>query len=277
MNLNSVLAVAKRDLRNVKRSRGVLLPLIIVPLIFVIILPVGLGLGAPFLSNLPASNLEQTARLVEQMPPAVQEQLAPYDTVQKMLYVVLVFLFAPMFLILPLMVSSVIAADSFAGEKERKTLEALLYTPTTDAELFLGKVLAAWIPAVLVAFAGFIVYAVCANVAAWPTMGHIFFPNAMWLVLIPWVAPAAAGVGLATTVLVSMRVNTFQEASQLGGIVVLPLVAVVIGQATGVMYLSTGLVAVMGGFLWLIALLLLRRGMRAIRRTTLLTGRGSDS
>jgi ABC-type Na+ efflux pump permease subunit len=41
------------------------------------------------------------------------------------------------------MVSSVLAADSFAGEKERKTLEALLYTPTTDRELFTAKLLEA--------------------------------------------------------------------------------------------------------------------------------------
>ena len=41
----------------------------------------------------------------------------------------LVYLFAPMYLIVPMMVSAVIAADSFVGERERKTLEALLHTP----------------------------------------------------------------------------------------------------------------------------------------------------
>ena len=39
------------------------------------------------------------------------------------------YLLAPLFLIVPLMVSAVLAADAFAGEKERRTLEALLHLP----------------------------------------------------------------------------------------------------------------------------------------------------
>ena len=39
------------------------------------------------------------------------------------------YLLAPLFLIVPLMVSAVLAADAFAGEKERKTLESLLHLP----------------------------------------------------------------------------------------------------------------------------------------------------
>ena len=41
---------------------------------------------------------------------------------------ILGYLIAPLFLILPLVISCVIAAEAFVGEKERKTLEALLYT-----------------------------------------------------------------------------------------------------------------------------------------------------
>ena len=37
-------------------------------------------------------------------------------------FIFLGYLFAPMFLIMPLMLSSIIAAESFAGERERKTL-----------------------------------------------------------------------------------------------------------------------------------------------------------
>ena len=39
------------------------------------------------------------------------------------------YLLAPLFLIVPLMVSAVLAADAFAGEKERRTLESLLHLP----------------------------------------------------------------------------------------------------------------------------------------------------
>ena len=52
------------------------------------------------------------------------------------------YLLAPLFLIVPLMVSAVLAADAFAGEKERKTLETLLHLPISDRDLFFAKVLA---------------------------------------------------------------------------------------------------------------------------------------
>jgi ABC-2 type transport system permease protein len=116
-------------------------------------------------------------------------QFEGYSSDQLMIVFTLVYMLAPMFLIIPLMVASVVAADSFAGEKERKTLEALIYTPTTDLELFVGKVLSAMIPAMLVTLVGFMLYALTANIAAWPTMGQIFFPNTAWIILVLWVAP----------------------------------------------------------------------------------------
>ncbi len=157
-----------------------------------------------------------------------------------------------MFLIVPMMVASVIAADSFAGEKERKTLEALLYTPTTDFELVAAKLVAAWVPAIIVAWVGFVLYGIVANGAAWGTMGQIFFPNTMWVVLALWVAPGVAGLGLSATVLVSVRANSFQDAYQLGAMVVLPIVALMISQATGVLYLSLDFVFLLGLVCWII-------------------------
>jgi ABC-type Na+ efflux pump permease subunit len=181
----------------------------------------------------------------------------------------LVYFLAPMYLIVPLMMASVIAADSFAGEKERKTLEALLYTPTTDRELLLGKLLAAWLPAVAVGLIGFVAYSIVANVAGWSTMGEIFFPNLMWLALALWVAPAVAGLGLVVTVLISARAEGFQDAYQMGAIVVLPILLLVVGQASGVMYFSTGLVVLLGAVFWLIDGVLLWWGSRWFRRTEL--------
>jgi ABC-type Na+ efflux pump permease subunit len=203
------------------------------------------------------------------MPAGLRETLAPYDEQQAVIILAVVYLLAPMYLIVPLMVASVIAADSFAGEKERKTLEAMLYTPTTDAELFLAKVLSAWIPAVGVAWGGFLLYGLVANLAAWPVMGRIFFPNAMWLALALWVAPAVAGLGLGTMVLVSSRVGGFQEAYQLGGAVVIPILILLIGQAMGVMYFSLELVLLLGGVVWLIDAVLLWLSARTFRRTAL--------
>jgi len=56
--------------------------------------------------------------------------------------------------------------------------------------LFIVKLLSSWLAAIAVALAGFALYVIMANTAAWSQMGHTFFPNAMWLVMIYWVVPA---------------------------------------------------------------------------------------
>lgn len=251
MNWRAIQAIARRDLLIVLRSKGVLIPMIILPVLMLVLLPGGIAALAPAMAEMPGSDAD-FEMMLQAMPSTQQAHYAALPVDQVMVELMIVHFFAPMFLIIPLMVASTIAANSFAGEKERKTLEALIYTPTTDLELLVGKLLTAWIPALIVTLAGFLLYALVVNVAAWPTMGRIFFPNLMWLVLVAWVAPAAAGLGLSSMVLVSAKANSFQEAYQIGGVVVVPVVALMLGQVSGVMYLSIGVLFIVGLVFWLI-------------------------
>jgi ABC-2 type transport system permease protein len=268
MNTRAIQALVRKDLKVTLRNKGVMIPLIIVPLVMFLGLPALVGL-APMLDDGSSSTLAELQAMLAQMPPALQAELAGYSPMQQIVVLALVYFLAPMYLIVPLMVASVIAADSFAGEKERKTLEALLYTPTTDRELLLGKLLAAWLPAIAVALVGFVGYSIVANLAAWSIMGGLFFPTPMWLVLALWLAPAVAGLGLVATVLISARAQGFQDAYQLGAIIVLPLLLLIIGQLSGVMYFSTALVALLGAAIWLIDGLLLWWGGRWFQRAEL--------
>ena len=134
--------------------------------------------------------------LFRRFPQGFQQALGDYNPLQRMVALMVIYYFAPMYLILPLMVSSVVAADNPAGEKERKTMEALLYTPTTDRELLVANCFG------LVACARrgldrLYYYSVVVGISAWPTFGFIFFPTGMWWLLALWVAPAIAGWGLA--------------------------------------------------------------------------------
>jgi ABC-type Na+ efflux pump permease subunit len=208
---------------------------------------------------------------IQRMSAGLQAALAGYDANQVTVLTMLVYLMAPLYLILPLMTAIAIASDSFAGEKERKTLEALLYTPTTDWELFLGKLPSAWLPALGIAWGGFLIYSVTTNLAAWPIMGRLFFPTTMWVILAVWVAPAVAGLGLGTAVLISSRARTFQEAYQLGAVVVLPVVALLVSQLSGVMVLSAWLAVLLGLVFWTIDAALLWLGRRYFRRSKLAT------
>ena len=270
MNWALISAVIRRDLTLVLRNRGVVLPMILVPLMLLVALP-ALVAFVPSALSMPGASLSDLESLMERMPTGLQEELAGYNEIQRAVVLVLVYFFAPMYLIVPLMVASVIAADSFAGEKERKTLEALLYVPLSQGELLLGKMLSAWLPALAVAWVGFVLYSVTANLAAWPVMGRLFFPTLSWCVLAVWVTPAVAGLGLGLNVLISARVRTFQEAYQLGGVVVLPIVALVAAQAAGVLYFDVWLALALGAAVWVVAGGLLWLGARSFRSETLLT------
>ncbi len=259
-------AIVRKDVTVALSSKAVSVPFVMVPLIVMVGLPLLLALVAPR----TAAGMGQLADQLETLSPDLVARVSGLDPDQQAVVLGLVYLLAPLFLIVPLMVASVLAADSFAGEKERGTLEALVYSPISDRDLVLAKMLSAWLPAVVVGCICFVVYCVTANVAAWPTMGRVFMPTTMWLVLLVWVMPAAAAVGLGTSVIVSSRVRTFQEAYQLGGVVVLPIVALMIGQVTGLMYFSAWLVVLLGLVLWLAAAALLWLGARSLRRTELI-------
>ena len=261
-----IAAVTRRDLRIVRGSKPVIIPMLIVPAILLVVLPaamvatVRLGADAIDLSDLDA--------IVGALSPEVAARVAA-DPAAGIIEVTLVYLLAPLLLIVPLMTASVIAADAIAGERERQTLESLLLTPLTDRELFTAKLLSAWLPAVTVGVVGGIVYAVVAELTTIGLVDGRLFPNLVWAGLVLWVGPAIAAVSLEITVLVSARVRTVQEAFQLAGIVVLPVIALIVSQATGLLVLSPVLVLLGGAAIWAVAALLLPAGARAVSRTRL--------
>jgi len=270
-NWRGVKTVIRKDLTVVFRSKMIVLPMILLPVILQVLMPAGMGLAVVFGGNSFASSTASDLQtMLRAVPPSIMARWQGLSPSELFLMLALVYMFAPLYLIIPMMVSSVIAADSFVGERERKTLEALLHTPLTDRELLLAKMLSAWVAAVAVGLGAFVLYTVVVNAVAWPVMGRIFFPNWLWIILVFWVSPAVAGMGLAMTVLISARVNTFQEAYQMGGIVVLPIVALVLGQAAGLIFLSDWLAVGLGLAVWAIDALLLWFGAKAFDRDALL-------
>ena len=268
MNWRGIRAIVRKDLIVVRRSRAIVVPLIIVPILMLVVLPVTFSILPAFLSD--AQSALELQRTVAQLPGPLRDSMAGHTPEQAWVVLVHNMLMAPLFLLVPFMVASIIAADSFAGERERKTLEALLNTPAPDGELFLSKVLAAWVPAMAAAVLGFVLYTLAANAAGWPIMGRIFFPNVTWIVLVFWVAPAFAALALGGMVLVSLRVRGTQEAMQLGSLFVLPLVALIVGQVRGVVLLGPAMLGITGAIVWLLAGILLWYGTRSFRRTKLI-------
>jgi ABC-2 type transport system permease protein len=272
VNWRIIWNIALKDWKEIRQNRLAWLPSLIVPFFFVIVLPLGI-IVLPQL--FPEGSLQSASRdlqpMLTNLPPLMAQQLNGLNPDQMLIVLILGFLFSPMFLIIPLLVSSIFGADSIVGEKERKTLEALLYTPATDGELYLAKLLSAILPAVTLSWGSFLAYSVVVNVAGASVMGRVWFPLPHWIPLIIWVSPAVATLGMAGIVLVSSRVNTFTEAQQTSGLLVLPIILLVVGQALGVIYLSVELVIALGVVIWLLDAVLIWVGVKQFSRSALMT------
>ena len=276
MNWKSIFTIARKDIKEASQNKAVWLPIVIVPAIFVLIMPAALILGfstaATAIEN-PMSDPD-FAMFLDRMPAFMTELIRGLDERQSAIMLLLGYLFAPFFLIMPLMFSTVIAAESFAGERERKTIEALLYTPATDAELFTGKVLAGFIPAVLITLVSFAAYTIVLNAMAYPRMGRLWFPLPSWYPLVLWISPAISLLGIAFTVLISVKTQTFMGAYQTSGSLVLVVLALLAGQATGVIYLSVLVGLLIGMVLLVIDAVLMYFAVRIFNRDKLLVTSG---
>ena len=259
----AVRAIVGKDLLAVRRSKAVVLPMLLVPFLLLVVMPALIGLAAR------STNVPDVGGFLGALPDDLAAPILALPPREQLIVLVNGYLLAPLFLIVPLMVSSVLAADAFAGEKERKTLETLLHLPIADRDLFLAKLLGSFLPAVAVSWLGFVAFAVVANAVSWDVMHRVFVPTRLWMVMIGWVAPGVAALGLGLMVRISARARTAQEASQLGGAVVLPLIFLAVGQSTGVLLVSMPLALAIGAAVWLLATWLVVGGARRFTRDAL--------
>ncbi|WP_336759507.1 ABC transporter permease subunit [Paenibacillus sp. USHLN196] len=259
-NRQAIRALVRKDIRSVTASVQLWLPMLIVPLIIGIIMPSALLWAA---SRMELRSLGNISFLLESLDTLTHSgqipQLASMPTDNhRIVYYLAMYMFAPLFLIIPVMASSILTANSFAGEKERKTLEGLLFAPISMDTLFKGKVLAALIPSILLSWVTFLIYGLIANILMYPMFGTLMFPNLNWMILVLWVVPACSLMVILLNVLISAKVRGFQEAYQLGGLVVLPLIALVAGQASGMLLIGPWMLLMIGAVLMLISVVLLR-------------------
>jgi ABC-2 type transport system permease protein len=265
MRWRRIRAVVRRDLTVALGSKAVVLPALLVPLVLLVLLPALTGLVPRFIDEATAGDVDALLALLS------PEALAglPDDPGLRTAVVIVTYLLSPLILMVPVMLAAVIAADGIAGEKERHTLEGLLLTPLTDRELATAKLLSALVPAVTLGIVGALMYATVANLAVGLQLGQLILPTVEFLVMALWVGPTFAAASLGAVLLVSVRVNSTQEAFQIGGVVVLPVVILLVSQATGALLLSTWLLAAAGAVALAIAIGLVRLATTSLARPTL--------
>jgi ABC-type Na+ efflux pump permease subunit len=271
LRVRKAMVVFRKDCCEVSRNWQVILPIAVLPLFISVLLPVLLTV-IPSLTPTPEMHLGGFEAMIKNLPNQVQEQLEGMTEQQVMIYMMALYFFAPFFLIIPLMASSVIASDSFAGEKERKTIEALLATPISDGELFLGKVLVSFIPSMIVTFISFLAYSVVFDLLSLRTFnGALLLPNLDWILLIFGLAPAVALASIGLTVMISAKVKGFREAQQISVILIIPILALVFGQVTGAIIFGPSVITVLIGLFAIIDFAVFKIGVKLFKREEILS------
>ena len=178
-------------------------------------------------------------------------------------------LFLP--LLIPVFVPAIMSAYSVVGEREQGTLEPVLATPVSRAELLIGKAAAIFMPAVALGYLIFGVFVAITQLFASPAAAAAVrhapqLPAALGF--IPLLAAWAISVGLA----ISARVTDTRVAQQLSTLGSLPPLALAALMSFGAITPTFGLAAALAGGLLAVDCAACLAVARLFDRERLITG-----
>ncbi|MEJ2241474.1 MAG: ABC transporter permease subunit [Candidatus Bathyarchaeota archaeon] len=164
-----------------------------------------------------------------------------------------------------------IASYSIVGEKIEKSLEPLLATPLTDGEILLGKAIAAILPALVVMYAGAIVFMVGVDAVTFGKLGYNYFPNWTFALLLLVLVPLAVIMSVLYSVIVSSRANDVRSANSYSILIFLPLMAIYFASEIRIITLDITGFLIIAGILSAVDIALYFTGTKAFQREEILT------
>jgi ABC-2 type transport system permease protein len=260
--MNKIKTIIQKEWAEIFKNRMVLFTVVFLPLIMTAI-----PLGVLFAMRGDASLQDLTSETPQQFNAFCPPDLSGGECFQ----VYMVSQFMIMFMILPLAIPATISAYSIVGEKTTRSLEPLLATPITTAELLVGKSLAALIPAVLATYAAFAIFAVGAWLLVPDRSLLAALLDARWLIAVFVVGPLMALMAVNFSIMVSSRVNDPRVAEQLSMVVIIPVLAIFFGQLAGLFILNRQLILFIAVALVFLDVLLIYLAVQTFQRETILT------
>jgi ABC-2 type transport system permease protein len=178
--------------------------------------------------------------------------------------------FLVFFLLMPAYIPLSIATFSIIGEKQARSLEPVLAAPIRTIELLAGKAIAALVPGVLAGWVTYVLFVALASVVYGPRLFGVV-TDGSWLAGVFLLGPSIGLASVVAGVIVSSRVNDPRVAQQIGGVVVVPIIALVLVQASGTILVGPSGYALVSAIVLVIALVGLRIGVRLFDREAILT------
>ncbi len=143
------------------------------------------------------------------------------------------------YVIILMVVSMMISVGSFIIEKEKKTMETLLYTPITIKEIFVAKIGAVFGISMLLNIILGLLYWVIVAISSYTNFQYIIFPSLKWIILYMVFCPAILLGLIFFIVLVSLKSKSYNEAYQKSSMAILPIIVLIFAQVFGVITIDT--------------------------------------
>jgi ABC-2 type transport system permease protein len=259
MRRRIIATILRREFAETVRNR-LLMSTILIPPILLTVAPLVLA-GAIGERSLPP---DLRAAVLAQRPEwggFTDAELAGAFAVQQ---------FLAFFLLMPAYIPLAIATFSIIGEKQARSLEPVLATPIRTVELLAGKALAALIPGVLAGWLTYLVFVALASVVYGPNLFGVV-TDSSWLAGVFVLGPSVGLASVVAGVITSARVSDPRVAQQIGGVIIVPIIAVTLLQATGTLLVGASGYLLLAAIILVISLAGLRLGVRLFEREAILT------
>jgi ABC-2 type transport system permease protein len=171
-------------------------------------------------------------------------------------------------LLIPVMISVSIATFSIVDEKLSGSLEALLATPVKTWELLLGKALSGAIPSLIVTWICSGIILLVIRLMGWGYLLDMVM-TPVWFISLFLLTPAITVLSFLLGVIGSSRAKDAKAAQNLSVIVILPVLAVVILQITGIIWFNTLSAILLAAGLILVDWLVLRAAVGLFQRESI--------
>ena len=248
----AMLSLMKKDFKGITANRRLFSAILLVPLVLTVFLPSLFIVLIHFAPDDP--DFQSLAGMLPQ-------SLQGGSLEMTIAGLVLNYIMPLFFLMIPIMTASVMAASSFVGEKERRTLETLLYSPLSLKQIFRAKVAASFLLSMLVSFLSFFAMLVVVEAELFFLAGGLLLPGASWAAILLLVSPAISLIAVTLIVRRSAKAQSVEESQQGAVFLIVPVILLVTGQFSGVLLVSVWLLLGIGAVCALLAWLLLKSAM----------------
>ncbi len=261
MNINRIQTIIDKEWNEIFKNRIVLFTLIVMPLMLTL-----LPLVILFFTRTGGVMTGDSA----DVPPQFMQVCGAINPMDCMQYF-LINQFLLMFMMMPLIIPTAIAAYSIVGEKTTRSLEPLLATPITTVELLVGKAAAAALPAILATWACFLIFVLLMPLAGASDTVVKMVIGPTWLIAILIIGPLMAIASVNMAVIVSSRVNDPRVAEQISGVLVVPILGLLFGQLAGLIIINPYTMIISTLIMIAIDAALIYAGARLFQREAILT------